>query len=54
MEHAKDMLRAGKSVEETSEAVCYASRSHFIKTFTGYAGMTPSKYRDQQERGTGE
>ena len=54
MEHAKDMLRAGKSVEETSEAVCYASRSHFIKTFTGYAGMTPSKYRDQQERGIGE
>ena len=54
MEQAKDMLRAGKSVEETSEAVCYASRSHFIKTFTGYAGMTPSKYRDQQERGTGE
>lgn len=54
MEHAKDMLRAGKSVEETSEAVCYASRSHFIKTFTGYAGMTPSKYRDQQKRGTDE
>lgn len=50
MEHAKEMLRSGKSVEETSEAVCYASRSHFIKTFAGYAGMTPSRYRDQQER----
>jgi len=49
MEHAKAMLRAGKSVEETSEAVCYASRSHFIKTFAGYTGMTPSKYRDQPE-----
>ena len=54
MEHSKDMLRAGKSVEETSEAVCYASRSHFIKTFTGYAGMTPSKYREQQERENAE
>ena len=54
MEHAKDMLRAGKSVEETSEAVCYASRSHFIKTFAGYVGMTPSKFRDQQEAETAE
>ena len=52
--NAKDMLRAGRSVEETSEAVCYASRSHFIKTFTGYAGMTPSKYREQQERENAE
>lgn len=50
MEHAKEMLRAGKSVEETSAAVCYASRSHFIKTFAGYTGMTPSRYRDQLER----
>ena len=54
MEHAKEMLRAGKSVEETSEAVCYASRSHFIKTFAGYVGMTPSKFRDQQEAETAE
>ncbi|MBE5780192.1 MAG: helix-turn-helix transcriptional regulator [Clostridiales bacterium] len=46
MEHAKQMLKSGKSVAETCEKVCYASRSHFIKTFTNYAGMTPSRYRD--------
>lgn len=46
MEHAKRMLKGGKSVAETCEKVCYASRSHFIKTFTSYVGMTPSRYRD--------
>jgi len=46
MEHAKKMLREGYSVLETCEKVCYVSRSHFIKTFTTYTGMTPSRYRD--------
>lgn len=50
MEYAKDMLQAGKSVEETSKAVCYASRSHFIKTFASYTGMTPSRFRDQTDK----
>lgn len=46
MEHAKEMLAAGCSVSDTCEKVCYISRSHFIKTFTTYTGMTPSRYRD--------
>ncbi len=49
MEHAKKMLREGKSVAETCEKVCYVSRSHFIKSFTNYTGMTPSRYREQEE-----
>lgn len=49
MEHAKTMLREGASVAETCERVCYASRSHFIKTFTDYTGLTPSRWREQEQ-----
>ena len=49
MEHAKAMLRDGASVGETCERVCYASRSHFIKTFTDYTGLTPSRWREQEQ-----
>ena len=48
MEYAKEMLRNGASVAETCDAVCYVSRSHFIKTFTTYTGMTPSRFKEQE------
>ena len=48
MERAKELLRQGCSVSETCEKVCYASRSHFIKTFTTYTGLTPSRFREEE------
>ncbi len=48
MEHAKALLRSGKRVSDVCEAIGYASRSHFIQTFTQYTGMTPASYRDQE------
>ena len=50
MEYAKDMLRSGASVAETCDAVCYVSRSHFIKTFTNYTGMTPSRFKENEKK----
>ena len=46
--YAKEMLRNGASVAETCDAVCYVSRSHFIKTFTTYTGMTPSRFKEEE------
>lgn len=45
MEEAKRLLRSGRSVNETSQTVCYMSVSFFIKTFKKSVGMTPAEYR---------
>lgn len=46
MERAKALLtQEDLSVTETSQQVCYASVSHFIKTFRQYTGMTPANYK---------
>lgn len=50
MEHAKTLLRSGKRVTDVCEAVCYISKSHFIKTFTQYTGMTPALYGKQENK----
>lgn len=46
IERAKHFLiEENMSVAETSERVCYASVSYFIKTFRQYVGMTPANYK---------
>lgn len=55
MERAKDLLtRESLSVSETSERVCYANVSYFIKTFRQYVGMTPANYKLFTKCGTDE
>ena len=60
MERAKIFLtEENLSVNETSQRVCYASVSYFIKAFRQYAGMTPANYKllmkcttsDEEEEG---
>lgn len=55
MERAKELLTVEKlSVAETSQRVCYASVSYFIKTFRQYTGMTPANYKLLTKCGAGD
>lgn len=50
IERAKHLLREEKlSVAETCESVCYVSVPYFIKTFKSIVGVTPAKYKKQND-----
>lgn len=42
---AQSMLRTGKSVQYTADAVGYANASALSRAFTSHAGMTPKEWR---------
>lgn len=45
MERAKELLRDGKSIEETAHRLAYADALYFSKVFKKVVGVTPSKFR---------
>ncbi len=45
MEHAKKLLSAGNSVEQTAKACGYSASRYFVQSFKRYAGVTPKQYR---------
>lgn len=50
METAKSMLQySSYRISEISAILGYSSESHFIKIFEKYTGVSPRKYRNQQE-----
>ena len=47
---AKRLLYGGSSVHETSQSCGFSNDGYFIKVFRSATGMTPAKYRTEQER----
>lgn len=48
LEHAKVILREGKTLKECSDAVGFADVKTFIRIFKQFEGVTPGKYKKQQ------
>lgn len=50
LQHAVFMLRQQKSVTETAEKVGFVNSNAFIKAFHNRYGVTPGKYRNEQQK----